>query len=79
MMAAAQQHGSDDGHRVGLEQVGGHAGAIADVVADVIGDYRRVAGIILGNACFNLADDVCTHIRTFGEDAAAESGKDGDQ
>jgi hypothetical protein len=36
------------GHRVGLEQVGGHAGAVADVVADVVGDGGRVARIIFG-------------------------------
>ena len=44
----AKQHGGDDGDRVGLEQVGSHAGAVADVVADVVGDHRRVARIILG-------------------------------
>ena len=31
---------NDDG--VGLEQVRGHAGAVADVVAHVVGDRRRV-------------------------------------
>ena len=46
----AEQHRRDDRHRVGLEQVGGHAGAIADVVADVVGDHRGIARIVFGNA-----------------------------
>ncbi len=42
-----QHHGGDGGHRVGLEQVGRHAGAVADVVADVVRDGGRVARIVL--------------------------------
>ena len=74
-----QQHGGDDGHGIGLEQVGGHAGAVADVVADVVGDHRRIARIILGNAGFDLADQVGADVGALGEDAAAETGEDGDQ
>ena len=43
---------------VGLEQVGGHAGAVADVVADVVGDHGRVARVVLGDARLDLADEV---------------------
>ena len=68
-----------DGHRVGLEQVGGHAGAVADVVADVVGDGRRVARIVLGDAGFDLADEVAADVGALGEDAAAETGEDRDQ
>ena len=74
-----QQHGGDDGHRVGLEQVGGHAGAVADVVADVVGDHGGVAGIVLGDAGLDLAHQVGAHIGALGEDAAAETGEDRDQ
>ena len=75
----AEQHGGDDGHRIGLEQVGGHAGAIADIVADVVGDHGRVARIVLGNAGLDLADQVGADVGALGEDAAAETGEDRDQ
>ena len=74
-----EHHRRDDRHRIGLEQVGGHAGAIADVVADVVGDGRRVAGIVLGNAGLDLADEIGADVRALGEDAAAKTGEDRDQ
>ena len=74
-----EHHRGDDRHRVGLEQVGRHAGAIADVVADVVGDGRRIARIVLGNAGLDLADEVGADVRALGEDAAAETGEDRDQ
>ncbi len=76
---AAEQHGGDDGHRVGLEQVGRHAGAVADVVAHVVGDHGRVARVVFGDACFDFADQVGADVSALGEDAAAETGEDGDQ
>ena len=74
-----QQHGGDDGHGVGLEQVGGHAGAVAHVVAHVVGDHGGVAGVVLGDAGLDLADQVGADIGALGEDAAAETGEDRDQ
>ena len=74
-----EHHRRDDGHRIGLEQVGRHAGAVADVVADVVGDRRRVARIVLGDAGFDLADEVGADVGALGEDAAAETGEDRDQ
>ena len=76
---AAQQHGGDDGDRVGLEQVGGHAGAVADVVTDVVGNHGGVARVVFRDAGFDLADQVGANVGAFGKDAAAESGEDGDQ
>ncbi len=76
---AAQQHGGEDGHRVGFEQVGGHAGAVAHVVAHVIGNDRGVARVVLGDAGLHLAHQVGAHVRALGEDAAAQSREDGDQ
>ena len=75
----AQNHGGDDRHRVGLEQVGRHAGAVADVVADVVGDGRRVARIIFRNAGFHLAHEVGADVGALGEDAAAKTREDRDQ
>ena len=75
----AEQHHGHRGDRVGLEQVGRHAGAVADVVAHVVGDHGRVARVVLGDAGLDLADDVRADVGALGEDAAAESGEDGDQ
>jgi hypothetical protein len=73
------QHGGDDGDRVGLEQISCHAGAVADVVADVVGDDRGVARVVLGDTGLDLAHEVRAHVGALGEDAAAESREDGDQ
>ena len=59
------------GHLVALEQVGGHPGAVADVVADVVGDRRRVAGVVLGDALLDLAHQVGADVGRLREDAAA--------
>ncbi len=74
-----KHHGGHDGHRVGLEEVGGHAGAVADIVAHVVGDGRGVAGVVLRNAGLDLADQIAAHVGALGEDAAAETGEDGDE
>ena len=74
-----EHHGGDHGHRVGLEQVGRHAGAVADIVAHVVGDGGRIARVVLRNAGLDLADEVAAHVGALGEDAAAETGEDRDQ
>uniref|UniRef100_A0A0N4ZJ01 LigA n=1 Tax=Parastrongyloides trichosuri TaxID=131310 RepID=A0A0N4ZJ01_PARTI len=74
-----QDHGRHGRDGIGLEQVGSHAGAVADVVTDVVGDHRRVARVILGNPGFDLADQVGTYVRALGEDAAAQPREDRDQ
>ena len=76
---AAEQHGRDQRDRVGLEQVGRHAGAVADVVADVVRDHRGIARIVLGDARLDLADEIGADVRTLGEDAAAQAREDRDQ
>ncbi len=75
----AEQHHGDGRDGVRLEQVGRHAGAVADVVADVVGDHGRVARIVLGDAGLDLADEVGADVGALREDAAAEAGEDGDQ
>ena len=75
----AEQHRGDRGHGVGLEQVGRHAGAVADVVADVVGDHGRVARVVLGDAGLDLADEVGADVGGLRVDAAAEPGEDRDE
>src|SRR5690606_40423839 len=58
----AEEHRPDGGHGVGLEQVGAHAGAVADVVAAVVGDDGRVARVVLGDARLDLAHQVGAHV-----------------
>ena len=75
----AEDQRGDQRHRVGLEQVGGHAGAVTDVVADVVGDRRGVARVVLGDARLDLADEVGADVGRLGEDAAADAHEHGEQ
>ena len=75
----AQDHGADVLGGRGLEQVRAAAGAVADVVADEVGDDARVAGIVLGDALLDLADEVGADVGGLGVDAAAELGEQGDE
>ena len=74
----AEDDRGDEGDLVRLEEVGGHTGAVADVVADVVGDRGRVAGVVLGDAGFDLADEVGADVGRLGEDAATDAQEQGD-
>ena len=74
-----EQHARDQRDGVGLEEVGRHAGVVADVVADVVGDHGRVARVVLRDAGLELADEIGADVGALGEDAAAEAGEDRDQ
>ena len=54
-------------------------GAVADVVAHVVGDHGRVARIVLGDVRLDLADEVGADVGALGEDAAAEAREHRDQ
>ena len=73
----AQDHGADVLGSGGLEQVGAAAGAVADVVAHEVRDHACVAGVVLGDALLDLADEVGTDVRGLGVDAAAQLGEQG--
>ena len=62
-----------DGDDIGFEQVGGHAGAIAHIVAPTLSAITRVARVILGDARFDLADKIRAHVGRLGEDPAAQT------
>ena len=74
-----EHHRRDDRDRIGLEEVGRHAGAVADIVADIVRDRGGVARIVLRDAGFDLADQVAADVGALGEDAAAETREDRDQ
>ena len=75
----AEDDRGDEGDLVALEQVGGHAGAVADVVADVVGDRGGVARVVLGDAGFDLADEVGADVGGLREDAAADAQEQREQ
>ena len=74
-----QHHGGNHRHRIGFEQISGHASAVADIIADIVSDGRGVAGVILRDAGFHLAHHIAANIRTLGEDAAAQARKNRNQ
>ena len=75
----AEEHDRHGGDGVGLEEVGSHAGAVADVVADVVGDHGRVSRVVLGDAGLDLPDEVGADVGGLRVDAAAEPGEDRDE
>ena len=75
----AEQHHRDRRDGIRLEEVGGHAGAVADVVADVVRDHGRVARVVLGDARLDLPDEVGADVGGLRVDAAAESREDRDE
>ncbi len=68
----AQDQARDDRDLVALEDVGRHAGAVADVVADKVGDDRRIARVILRDSRLDLPDQVSADVGGLGEDATAD-------
>ena len=76
-LAKDQRRDQRDG--VALEQVGGHACAVTYVVADVVGDRRGVARVVLGDALLDLSDEVGSDVGRLGEDAATDTHEHGEQ
>ncbi len=63
---------------MGVKQVRAHPGDVADVVADIIGDNRGVAGVVFGNTEFDFADEVGADVGGFREDPAARFSEQGE-
>ena len=72
-----QGNGGDDAAHIGLEQVRAHPGHIAHIVAHIVGNNAGIAGVILRNAGLDLAHQIRAHIGGFGENPAADPGKEG--
>ena len=75
----ADKDRADQAHRVRFEHIGGHARAIAHVVADVVCDRRRVARIVFFETLLDLAHKVRADIGGLGVNAAAESREHADE
>ena len=75
----SQNQRSHDRADIRLEEIGPHAGHIADVVADVVGDRRRVARIVFRDAGFDLTHQVRPDIGRLGVDASTHTGKERDR
>ena len=81
--AASEHEGrKDDGSHqrphVGFEQVGPHSGHIPHVVPHVVGDHRRVAGVVLRYPRLHFAHQIGPHVRRLGVDASPHPGEQGD-
>ena len=55
------------------------AGADTHVVAHVIGNYRRIAGVVFGNSGFHFTNQIGTHICALGKNTATQSRENGNQ
>ncbi len=75
----AQDHRGHNGDLKRLENVGGHARAVTNVVAHQVGDHGRVARIVFRQIGFDFAHKVGADIGSFGIDAAADAHKQRDQ
>ena len=73
-----ESYRGDDSADVAFKEVSAHAGDVADVIADVIGDDGGVARVVLGDAGLDLADEVGTDVGCLGIDAAADAREERD-
>ena len=69
----------DHRSNVGFEEVSAHSRDIANVVTNVIRDRCGVPWVILGDACFDLPDEVGAHIRRLGVDTTSDTGEQSDR
>ena len=70
--------GGDHRPHVGFEDIGAHAGDVADVVADVVGDDAGIARVVFRDARLDLAHKVAADVGGLGVDSAAHAGEQGD-
>ena len=68
----------DQRTHIALEEVSAHAGHVAYVIANVIRDDGGIAGVVLRDAGFHLADQVGADVSGLGIDTAADTGKQRD-
>mmetsp|Transcript_35486 Transcript_35486/g.76589 ORF Transcript_35486/g.76589 Transcript_35486/m.76589 type:complete len:700 (-) Transcript_35486:459-2558(-) len=74
---SSDDQGCAGGLREGTEQIGTHAGDVADIVSDVVRNGGRVVGIVLFQARHDLADEIGTNVGGLGVDATAHAAEHG--
>ncbi len=67
------EHRREDRADVAFEEVCTHTGDIADVVADVIRNDRRVTRIVFWNSCFDFANQIRADVRRLRVDTASHT------
>ena len=70
---------ADEADGVGFKDIGGHPSAIADVIADIVGNGGGVTRVIFFELGFEFANEVCADIGGFGVDASAQTSEDADE
>ena len=66
---------SQDGTAIRFVKVGPHTGHIAHVIAHVVGNGSRVAGIVFRDAGFHFAHQVGTYVGCLSVNTSAHAGK----
>ena len=73
----AERRGGQHRTAVALVEVGAHAGHVTHVITHVVGNRRRIARVVLGDAGLDLAHQVGAHVGSLRVDAAADTGEEG--
>ena len=74
-----QGDGRDNGANIAFKQIGTHTGYIAHIVAHIVCNGCRVAGIVLRNTGLHFAHQISAHVRSLGINTAADTGKQSDR
>ena len=69
----------DERHLITFEHVGRHSGAVADVVAHVVGNHGRVPRVVFGDPDLHLPHEIGAHVRSLGVNPAAHTHEGGHQ
>ena len=75
----ADEDRADQAHCISLENVGRHPGAIAHVVAHVVGDRRRISRIVFVERVLDFPYEIGAHVSRLRVNAAAQSRENADQ
>ena len=69
----AKNDGGHERHFIRLENVGCHAGAVSNVVSNVVCNRGWVSRVVLWDARFNLTDKVGANVGSLREDATTDA------
>ena len=75
VQAVADKHCGNSGGTIRFKQVRTHAGGVANIVANIVGDNCGVTRIVFRNTCFDFTDKIGADVGSFCEDTAADTGE----